>query len=312
MLEPEDKLRFYEANQYQSMNHESGMDDNGRTRSVSLPRVVNIERTHSVSLLKAIQRGDVDADLLQHYPLLAITKNRQDSTPITTLSGLPSAFPSGTIGLALWQQWIYSCIKVKVKLPAAASVDVRSNFCKEDHIEPTNIKIPVLSQVRKFSTLLLKFSGMNKEIYDLKLNHTYALEILHCMSYGISTLNDNQFDRGTVHEAIFQAVKHGIIEFVVKIIQANPDLIWCNDKNSKDIFMSAIEHRQEEIFSLMYGLDVRKDALVTFTGKDNNMMLHSAGKLAPNSQLSRISGAALQMQRELQWFKEMENIVPHV
>ncbi|GKV29729.1 hypothetical protein SLEP1_g38630 [Rubroshorea leprosula] len=43
------------------MNHESGMDDNGRTRSVSLPRVVNIERTHSVSLLKAIQRGDVDA-----------------------------------------------------------------------------------------------------------------------------------------------------------------------------------------------------------------------------------------------------------
>ncbi|GLT65794.1 hypothetical protein SLA2020_382050 [Shorea laevis] len=32
-----------------------------RTDSVSLPRVVDIERTHSVSLLKAIQRGDVVA-----------------------------------------------------------------------------------------------------------------------------------------------------------------------------------------------------------------------------------------------------------
>ncbi|GKU96360.1 hypothetical protein SLEP1_g9601 [Rubroshorea leprosula] len=34
------------------------------------------------------------------------------------------------------------------------------------------------------------------------------------------------------------------------------------------------------------------------------------GKLAPDSQLSHISGAALQMQRELQWFKEVESIVP--
>ncbi|GKV29726.1 hypothetical protein SLEP1_g38629 [Rubroshorea leprosula] len=67
---------------------------------------------------------------------------------------------------------------------------------------------------------------------------------------------------------------------------------------------------KEEIFSLIYGLDA-KDALVTFADKDNNM-LHPTGKLAPNSQLSRISGAALQMQRELQWFKEVENIVPHM
>ncbi|GKV50659.1 hypothetical protein SLEP1_g57359 [Rubroshorea leprosula] len=32
--------------------------------------------------------------------------------------------------------------------------------------------------------------------------------------------------------------------------------------------------------------------------------------LAPDFQLARISGAALQMQRELQWFKEVQSIVP--
>lgn len=33
-------------------------------------------------------------------------------------------------------------------------------------------------------------------------------------------------------------------------------------------------------------------------------------KLAPSSQLNRISGAVLQMQRELQWFKGIENMLP--
>jgi hypothetical protein len=32
-------------------------------------------------------------------------------------------------------------------------------------------------------------------------------------------------------------------------------------------------------------------------------LLHLAAKLSPPSQLARISGAALQMQRELQWYK---------
>ncbi|XLR01138.1 hypothetical protein S83_067336 [Arachis hypogaea] len=37
-------------------------------------------------------------------------------------------------------------------------------------------------------------------------------------------------------------------------------------------------------------------------------MLHMAGMLAPPIQLSPIPGALLQMQRELQWFKEVESI----
>ncbi|XP_059309226.1 uncharacterized protein LOC132060282 isoform X3 [Lycium ferocissimum] len=40
-----------------------------------------------------------------------------------------------------------------------------------------------------------------------------------------------------------------------------------------------------------------------------NNILHMAGKLAPLGRLNLISGAALQMQRELQWFQEVEKFV---
>ncbi|KAL2456588.1 PGG domain-containing protein [Abeliophyllum distichum] len=42
---------------------------------------------------------------------------------------------------------------------------------------------------------------------------------------------------------------------------------------------------------------------------DKNNILQLAGKLAPQSRLNIVSGAALQMQRELLWFKEVEKIL---
>ncbi|PON82527.1 PGG domain containing protein [Trema orientale] len=49
--------------------------------------------------------------------------------------------------------------------------------------------------------------------------------------------------------------------------------------------------------------------MATETDNSGNNMLHVAGLLAPSNQLNRIQGAALQMQRELQWFKEVERIM---
>lgn len=40
-----------------------------------------------------------------------------------------------------------------------------------------------------------------------------------------------------------------------------------------------------------------------------NNILHLAGQLPLSDRLNLVSGAALQMQRELQWFKEVENFV---
>ncbi|KAF2318351.1 hypothetical protein GH714_005709 [Hevea brasiliensis] len=80
-------------------------------------------------------------------------------------------------------------------------------------------------------------------------------------------------------------------------------------RNGQGILHHAIKYRQEKIFSLIYALDTRKHLLISGTDKKKNNILHTAAMLAPPSRLASISGAALQMQRELQWYKEVENIV---
>ncbi|CAL5412844.1 unnamed protein product [Camellia sinensis] len=52
-----------------------------------------------------------------------------------------------------------------------------------------------------------------------------------------------------------------------------------------------------------------KDLITAYRDEDRNNMLHLAPRIAPPNQLNIVSGAALQMQRELLWFKEVEKIM---
>ncbi|XP_052311086.1 uncharacterized protein LOC7494881 isoform X5 [Populus trichocarpa] len=86
-------------------------------------------------------------------------------------------------------------------------------------------------------------------------------------------------------------------------------ILRCMYGNGRNLFMSSIANRQEKVFSLFYGLEAGGAEFVSIVYGSGNTMLHLAAKLSPPSQLARISGAALQMQRELQWYKEVESIV---
>ncbi|KAF5444710.1 hypothetical protein F2P56_033819 [Juglans regia] len=55
---------------------------------------------------------------------------------------------------------------------------------------------------------------------------------------------------------------------------------------------------------------VMKGNLASYHAKGRNNMLHLAGELPSSDRLNIVSGAALQMKRELLWFQEIENIVP--
>lgn len=102
---------------------------------------------------------------------------------------------------------------------------------------------------------------------------------------------------------LFVAAKLGKVEFLTTLIQSYPDLIWKVDENRRTIFHIAILHRYEEIFQLIYEIGAVKDLIATFKDDHGNNMLHLAGKLAPPHRLNCVSGAALQMQREILWFK---------
>ncbi|XP_059438691.1 ankyrin repeat-containing protein ITN1-like isoform X2 [Corylus avellana] len=111
---------------------------------------------------------------------------------------------------------------------------------------------------------------------------------------------------------IFEAAKVGNVEFIIILTHSYPDLIWQQDKNKMSIFHFAILYRQESVLNLIYEIGASKDSLTSSATEDyKENMLHLAGKLAPSDRLNIVSGAALQMQRELLWFKEIEKIVPH-
>ncbi|KAL6319356.1 hypothetical protein AAG906_014030 [Vitis piasezkii] len=130
-----------------------------------------------------------------------------------------------------------------------------------------------------------------------------AIEVLKVLQDEVSTLKDQQLVKAGVHSAIFVAVENGLIEFVVEIIKSHPLLLWVRSANGESIIKAAVVHRQEKIFNLIHGMGGQKTRLVGGRDKFGNNILHLAARLATASQLDRVAGAALQMQRELQWFK---------
>ena len=142
-----------------------------------------------------------------------------------------------------------------------------------------------------------------EHLYEMKLAHFRSCELLRLMKDQILISNHQQIRTGKVYGAIRRAIKEGIFEFVFEIVKADPQLLWTHEEKSASIFSVAVQYRRAKIFSLIYGLDI-KSALTSSTDDFyGNTLLHMAGMSAPSTSLDHIAGAALQMQRELQWFK---------
>ncbi|KAG6671786.1 hypothetical protein I3843_16G025300 [Carya illinoinensis] len=121
------------------------------------------------------------------------------------------------------------------------------------------------------------------------------------------TLVDHQL---IIMELLVEAAKAGNVEFLIILIRYSHSYIWINDETNGTLFHVAIKHRQESVFNLIYEIGVAKGNLATYHAEGNNNMLHLAGELPSLDRLNIVSGAALQMQRELLWFQEIEKIVP--
>ena len=113
--------------------------------------------------------------------------------------------------------------------------------------------------------------------------------------------NFNEFRE--IPEALFAATEVGNVEFLVKLIRFDFSLLWEEEENGKRIFHIAVEKRHENIFNLLHELGPIKDLITDKKDDGKNNMLHLVARMAPQEKLNAISGAALQMQRELLWFK---------
>ncbi|KAJ0670700.1 putative ankyrin repeat-containing domain, PGG domain, ankyrin repeat-containing domain superfamily [Helianthus annuus] len=109
---------------------------------------------------------------------------------------------------------------------------------------------------------------------------------------------------------LFSAAEMGNTKFLVELICQYPDLILKVNDDNQTIFHIAVQRRHEGIYNLLYEMGSVMDLVTPFRDVDQNNMLHLAGKMCMQERLADVSGPALQMQRELLWFKEVRNMVP--
>ncbi|KAF5789359.1 putative ankyrin repeat-containing domain, PGG domain, ankyrin repeat-containing domain superfamily [Helianthus annuus] len=120
----------------------------------------------------------------------------------------------------------------------------------------------------------------------------------------------NQIDKKKEHchsyytRAILEAACQNAYKVVAEILKRSPRAIQSRDKRGYDIVQLAIMHRSEKIYNLIYDVGERRNLYRTYEDSSKNNILHLTGKLAPSSVLNQRRGAALQLQRELQWEHE--------
>lgn len=99
---------------------------------------------------------------------------------------------------------------------------------------------------------------------------------------------------------LFLAARLGNYRFIIELLKLYPEIAWTQDGNRYTIFHIAVINRHESVYNIFYDLGSKK--LGTLDSNMNNI-LHLAAMKPEQSRLNIVSGAALQMQRELLWFK---------
>ena len=118
----------------------------------------------------------------------------------------------------------------------------------------------------------------------------------------ISTLNVEEIQKSGIFAAVLAAAERGNPEFIVEAIKVHYPFLWSTTDDGRSLFFLAVQFRQAKVLNLIHGL-VMKHVFANTRDLHSNCLLHMAGLLAPATHLNHISGALLQMQRELQWFK---------
>lgn len=147
-----------------------------------------------------------------------------------------------------------------------------------------------------------------KSIQHNKLMHQQALQLVRFLCIEVSKL-DYPTATSFFGLPMVLGATLGNSVIVEEILESFPSAILSRNHEGRNIFLLAVANRRENIFNLLYQMSEHKQLAMQLRDVKNNNILHLAGKLAPPSQLNLVSGAALQMQRELQWYKEVEKYV---
>ncbi|KAL0374585.1 UNVERIFIED_CONTAM: hypothetical protein Sradi_3374200 [Sesamum radiatum] len=254
---------------------------------------------------------DLALYLVQLYPSLATLRSPAGNTALNMIAGKSSAFlkrvpfPFGSDSFIHFGN-IYSHDESVKGNPAVSTQTASKRYCApflRQLIFPGCQKLHwVFWKVVEHSAPQARF------IRDKKIIHCQTLQLVKCLCKEITGL-DYSTAASMFEMPILFAASLGNHEIVEEIVESFPPAIWSRNRMGQNIFLLAVANRRENVFNLLYQMSEHKRLATQLRDVEGNNILHLAGKLAPPALLNLVSGAALQMQRELQWYKEVETFV---
>nr|KAJ0196792.1 hypothetical protein LSAT_V11C700357500 [Lactuca sativa] len=206
-----------------------------------------------------------------------------------------------------------------VKSPKTSNVNATTNFeiyldLANDlmrHVKRVDTDAVLMAIAQNFPSELNKVEAYAVRPFIIKRVqvHADAMELLETVCRRIKHKNDPSSFHRCYTNPIFEAIRENAYEVVHWIVPFFKNAIWSTNKDGHNIIQYAVINRSEKVYNLLYHMSDHKNIYRTIKDSSGNNLLHLAARLAPTNKLNLISGAALQIQSELQWFKEVEGFV---
>uniref|UniRef100_A0A7N0U3U1 PGG domain-containing protein n=1 Tax=Kalanchoe fedtschenkoi TaxID=63787 RepID=A0A7N0U3U1_KALFE len=254
------------------------------------------------------------------YPNLAIERNRKGITAIQRLATKPKDFPSGTSEW-FWEKFIYLCIPVDSRTDIELNLNSKgmaSEPIKRSYRHGRN-DLPFFTpplRLHAFGCCSLHLLIWRFIRYAVPLvNRIGIAKLIHKQTDQLmkdicaTVLNTRNYTSvwTVLGPATYKAAVNGIHELIEECLRCYPGLIWYKSEGSYLMF-NAIKYRQVKVYNLVYQMTGHV-ALAASDVTDGENALHQVARIALPYRVNTVTGAALQMQRELQWFKEVEKFV---
>ncbi|KAL2514191.1 Ankyrin repeat family protein [Forsythia ovata] len=142
-----------------------------------------------------------------------------------------------------------------------------------------------------------------KRICNEKFRHHQAIQLVKHLRSIIAHRSTQP--SSILVESFLLGARNGIEEIVAEILDSFPAVLKMKGGDEYSVFHYAVMYRHEKIFKIVHQ---KNNIDHSIDGKRNNI-LHLAGYRARQDRLDLGPGPILQMQRELQWFMEIEKLV---
>ncbi|KAL7591998.1 hypothetical protein Lser_V15G33308 [Lactuca serriola] len=310
-------------------------NDDGKTKKTSTPLDIRKGVNLLVNVVSA-KKYDLAKELIKKYPEFAV---KEDEVLMAIAKTFPSGLDYSETLIYPSPEYYYNRIVMRAKcvfsiLEVLCRIiwDTPNNTSILQHIASLIRTIPlgVLSWIINFILLLIRMvylpffmfyfslwkvsKTLIAPIENIEKKNKEPEEAKEVLKLVCNEIDKKKLEFPDAHsryytKPILEAARQNAYQVVDEILKRSPKAFMYKDKRGYDIIQLSVIHRSEKIFELIYYLGNARNIYKMMEDSSKNNMLHLVGRLAPWQRLKLRTGAALQLQRELQWREEVKRMV---